>query len=175
MSLLTVFSLLFYLFCAVLGRDSFHTVWSLTFLGLFFLAAHILDQPSGGYTVVLPSITLLALVYALWAVLRSDSTFHRASSLLAIAFIPIIKVVIVDLPFGPYGVLLSILALVNLTICAGLSPLFLPFVQRSEKIDVNHGYLKVLSHGDSGGEDTGGCQKTACVEYVTLPEFYVGS
>lgn len=87
--------------------------------------------------------TTLLILYLVWAVVLSDSLFHRIFSLALFALL-VLTSLICTLPLATYTIPLSIVAFLDLVLCVALSPAQAIF-HRSRANDLHRRSLEVFS------------------------------
>ena len=120
-----------------------------------------------GRTVIMTSLTILTtllFMYLLWAVVLSDSLFHRVWSL-ALSSLLVLTTLLYCLPFSGYTIFLSILAVLDFALCVALSPAQKVF-HHTKIIDSDHKTLEVFPPRSDVPNRNGTSQATILVEFV---------
>lgn len=111
--------------------------------------------------------TTLLVLYLVWAVVLSDSLFHRVFSLALFALF-VLMTLICTLTFSAYTIPLSVLAFLDLMLCVALSPAQAIF-HRTRANDLRRRSLEVFSRNSTSN---GALEGAIIAELVLLQHYF---
>jgi hypothetical protein len=110
--------------------------------------------------------------YSIWAVILSDSLFHRVWSL-SLCSLLWLALILYALPLSTYTIPLSLLSLINLLLCIALSPLQIFFhsadciYEEQERLSI-HSPSNTCLTNNNGSQDTLFVESVPCVLILRL-------
>ncbi len=118
------------------------------------------------------SLSIIASIlfsYLVWAVILSDSLFHRVWSL-ALFLLLVLPTLVFSLPFGGLTIFLCVLVVLDFALCVALSPAQAVF-SRLGTIDLDRKAMEIFYPKSNSLDSNGSSQETVLAEFV-LPLLY---